>query len=251
VSKIAINADDFGRDAGHNAAVLDAFKAGSLSCASIMVVAPGFEEAVEMTLKHNLRVGLHLCLTCDAALKDDYRPLSGHRCLTLNGDGKRFPNVTFKLLKEYLPQIQEECMMQYEKLRATGIRPTHVDTHMHCVPLYDSSLATALDHVYDKYKIRFIDYRKGKISDKVEQRRIIGWKSIGGNGLDGKMKRLERMVSIIAKSSPKFVWVHSHMDKSSDPGNPRREEYELMVGGAVDKLLKKYSVEMWYPGRNS
>jgi hypothetical protein len=122
---------------------------------------------------------------------------------------------------------------------------------MHCVPLYDSSLATALDPVYDKYKIRFIDYRKGKISDKVEQRRIVGWKSIGGNKHEGKGKRLERMVSIIAKSSPNLVWIHSHIDKSSDPGNPRREEYELMVGGAVKKLLEKHNVEMWYPGRCS
>lgn len=251
MAKIAINADDFGRDHGHNEAVLDAFQCGSLSCASLMVIAPGFEEAVEMTLKHNLRVGLHLCLTCDAALEYDYRPLSGHRCLTLNGEGKRFPNVTFKLLPEYLPQIQEECMMQYEKLRATGIRPTHVDTHMHCVPLYDSSLATALDPVYDKYKIRFIDYRKGRISDKLMQRRIVAWKSVGGNGKEGKSNRLGIMMSKIATSSSDFVWIHCHMDKSADKKYPRNAEYELFTSGALQEYLRVYGVSMWYPGRVS
>src|SRR5215470_19117480 len=63
--RLIVNADDFGRSASINAAVIRAHREGILTTASLMVNEPGFPEAVVLA-RQNLRlgVGLHLTLLC-------------------------------------------------------------------------------------------------------------------------------------------------------------------------------------------
>src|SRR6266403_4871890 len=61
--RLIVNADDFGRSADINEAVIRAHREGILTSASLMVNEPGFEEAVTLARENpRLGVGLHLTL---------------------------------------------------------------------------------------------------------------------------------------------------------------------------------------------
>src|SRR2546426_10738868 len=63
--RLIVNADDFGRSAEINTAVIRAHSEGVLTTASLMVNEEGFEEAVDLARLHPaLGVGLHLTLVC-------------------------------------------------------------------------------------------------------------------------------------------------------------------------------------------
>src|SRR5437588_7983476 len=63
--RLIINADDFGRSAAINQAVIRAHREGVLTSASLMVNEPAFDEAVQLARENpKLGVGLHLTLLC-------------------------------------------------------------------------------------------------------------------------------------------------------------------------------------------
>src|SRR6185436_17114406 len=63
--RLVVNADDFGRSASINHAVIRAYREGILTTASLMVNEPAFQEAVELARHHpRMGVGLHLTLIC-------------------------------------------------------------------------------------------------------------------------------------------------------------------------------------------
>ncbi|HXE52580.1 MAG TPA: ChbG/HpnK family deacetylase, partial [Tepidisphaeraceae bacterium] len=58
---LIINADDFGRSASINRAIIRAHREGVLNSASLMVAGEAFEEAVELACQNpDLRIGLHV-----------------------------------------------------------------------------------------------------------------------------------------------------------------------------------------------
>jgi chitin disaccharide deacetylase len=63
--RLIVNADDFGRSASINAAVVRTHCEGILTSASLMVNEPAFDEAVSLAKQNpTLGVGLHLSLVC-------------------------------------------------------------------------------------------------------------------------------------------------------------------------------------------
>src|ERR1041384_1807606 len=63
--RLIVNADDFGRSASINQAVIRAHREGILTTASLMVNEPAFAEAVALAkVNPRLGVGLHLTLLC-------------------------------------------------------------------------------------------------------------------------------------------------------------------------------------------
>src|SRR5947199_10854853 len=63
--RLIVNADDFGRSASINGAVVRANREGILTTASLMTNEPAFAEAVELARENpGLGVGLHLTLIC-------------------------------------------------------------------------------------------------------------------------------------------------------------------------------------------
>ena len=63
--RLIVNADDFGRSASINQAVIRAHREGILTTTSLMVNEPAFEEAVALARENpTLGVGLHLTLLC-------------------------------------------------------------------------------------------------------------------------------------------------------------------------------------------
>ena len=132
---LVINADDFGLAAGVNRGILDAYDAGTLSSASMMVNAPSFEEAASLVRARapRLGIGLHLNLAAGRPLTD---AVSLRNAAT--GEFHSLVELARRALmgRVRAEEVRRECDAQLRALAATGIRATHLDSHrhMHALP---------------------------------------------------------------------------------------------------------------------
>jgi predicted glycoside hydrolase/deacetylase ChbG (UPF0249 family) len=129
---IIINADDLGRDAGTNQAILDSFKNGYCSSATIMPTMPGFEEACNLVHENKLldNVGLHLTLRDGYPLTEAMKKFSAF--CDSNG---MLANVSVRaplfLSAAEKRVLADEIRAQIARCRAFGLPLTHLDSHYH------------------------------------------------------------------------------------------------------------------------
>lgn len=130
--RLIVNADDFGRSASINQAVILAHRQGILTTASLMVNEPGLSEAVALAHAHpRLGVGLHLSLLCGrAALPAAEIP----GLVNAAGEfGDQPAAVGFKYFwrRGLREQLRAEIRAQFARFRATGLPLDHVNGHLH------------------------------------------------------------------------------------------------------------------------
>ena len=132
VCRLIVNADDFGRAAAINAAVIRAHREGILTSASLMMNEPDCAEAVALAKENpKLGVGLHLTLLC------------GHSALPpgkipglVNERGEFSDNPVaagcrYCFRRDLREQLRAEIHAQFAKFRATGLPLDHVNGHLH------------------------------------------------------------------------------------------------------------------------
>lgn len=129
VTRLIVNADDFGMTRGINRAVVELHDAGVLTSATLMARAAATEEAMEMArATPALGVGCHVVLV-------DGEPVS--RDLTTLAPGGQFHPKLGGFLKALLAgrvraeEIEQEARAQITLLRERGVQLTHLDTHKH------------------------------------------------------------------------------------------------------------------------
>lgn len=108
--RLIVNADDFGDTPQVNAAVIRAYKEGILRFASLMVGRPAAAEAARLARENpGLGVGLHLELCADAPEKAGLRYMFDPKARA---------------------GLEGEIRAQFDRLKALGVAPTHVDGHI-------------------------------------------------------------------------------------------------------------------------
>ncbi len=134
--QLIVNADDFGFSPGVNEGVRLAHEAGALRSATLLAAGAAFDEAVDIAQSlPGLGVGCHLALAGLPAL------CAPAAIPTLAGpDGTLRPTlgafVGPWLRGRIRPEdVRRELAAQIGKVRAAGIRPTHVDGHKHVLAL--------------------------------------------------------------------------------------------------------------------
>ncbi|MDR0267335.1 polysaccharide deacetylase family protein [Paenibacillus sp.] len=127
--KLIINCDDFGQSPALNQAIMALLEEGKVSSATIMAVAPGFEEAAAWTAKRRQpNVGLHLTMTSEFdALR--WRSLTGDPSLH-DDSGYQYRTVKEFELGAATKAVMKEIDAQYERAQKSGITISHVDNHM-------------------------------------------------------------------------------------------------------------------------
>ena len=130
--RLIVNADDFGRSASINAAVLRAHREGILTTASLMVNEAGCAEAVRLAQETpSLGVGLHLTLLCGhSALASELIPglVGRDRAFSDNPVGV---GLRYFLSRPLRAQLEEEIGAQFELFQRTGLPLDHVNGHLH------------------------------------------------------------------------------------------------------------------------
>ena len=129
---IIINADDFGRHAEINRAVEEGLVHGCLRSATVMPGGAAFAGAIDIARRHEeLGLGVHFTLV------DGHPILPPEEIPSLVGsEGDFLPDHT-ALLNRYLKgsinleEVRRELATQLQKVEATGIPISHVDSHQH------------------------------------------------------------------------------------------------------------------------
>ena len=133
MSRLIVNADDFGLTAGVNRAILELHRAGVLTSATLMARAAATGKAIELALATpSLGVGCHVVLA------DGEPVLPRHEIPSLvNARTGRFQPTLGVFLKRLLAglirpaEMEAEAGAQMALLQSKGVALTHIDTHKH------------------------------------------------------------------------------------------------------------------------
>jgi len=130
--RLIVNADDFGRSASINEAVIRAHREGILTTASLMVNEPACAEAVQLAKANpGLGVGLHLTLLMGQAALP---PAQIGGLVNEQGrfsDAPTATGVRYFFRRELRAQLQAEIHEQFARFRSTGLPLDHVNGHLH------------------------------------------------------------------------------------------------------------------------
>lgn len=130
MTKLILNADDFGLTPGVNQAILELRRCGALTSATLMATAGHTSEGIAGAAHSGLGVGCHVVLV-------DGRPaLPAGQVPALAPNGTFRPTLgafALDLIRGRIPesQIEAEAIAQIRRLRDAGVPLTHVDTHKH------------------------------------------------------------------------------------------------------------------------
>jgi predicted glycoside hydrolase/deacetylase ChbG (UPF0249 family) len=132
-SYLIVRGDDMGRTHASNLAFKECFQEGILTCASIIVPSPWFEEAARMCLEHpEWCVGVHLTMNAEW---QDYRwkpilPVTEVSSL-VDEDGYFYPTAEASIAANPSPEeVNKELRAQLELALKRKIDVQYIDTHM-------------------------------------------------------------------------------------------------------------------------
>ncbi|HBY98435.1 MAG TPA: hopanoid biosynthesis associated protein HpnK [Chloroflexi bacterium] len=130
--QVILNADDFGRSAAINAAVMQSHREGVLTSASLMVAGDAVEAAVALARETpTLAVGLHVVVVAGRAVLP---PNEIPHLVDGRGWFPRDPvrtGLRYFLMNRAKQELARELAAQFDRFAATGLPLSHVDSHLH------------------------------------------------------------------------------------------------------------------------
>ena len=131
-ARVVVNADDFGLCEEINRGVAESFDRGIVRSASLLPTGGEFEQAVELArARPGLDLGVHLALT-------QTRPVSPPAEVpSLVDGGGRFAASWGVFVRRYLggrvrlAEVEREFRAQIDRVLATGLELSHLDSHQH------------------------------------------------------------------------------------------------------------------------
>lgn len=125
MKKLIVNADDFGRTHGINLGILECFRNGIVTSATVMINMHFAQEAIQIAIDNKIPLGLHLNITGGESYLTGSNYLFGDKGKVKDAYKNKgsFSVQDMKIIiKEYEAQIAEF-------LRLTKRMPTHLDHH--------------------------------------------------------------------------------------------------------------------------
>ena len=151
MSKLIINADDFGLHTAVNEGIISGHTKGVITSTSLLASGAAFNEAVEMAKKYpKLGIGIHIALV--GGLNPVSDPSEIPTLVTKEGV---FVDSYVEFMKRIYSgsinydEVRKEIRNQVSKIIDTGINVTHIDghQHMHVLPsIIPIILQQALQH---------------------------------------------------------------------------------------------------------
>jgi predicted glycoside hydrolase/deacetylase ChbG (UPF0249 family) len=133
MTRLIVNADDFGQTSGINRAVLELHKAGLLTSATLMARAAATDQAIEIArATPTLGVGCHIVVT-DGESVLPAAQIPSLLDWSTNHFVPSLPAFLGRLFAGRIraEEVEMEARAQIQYLQSRGLHVTHVDTHKH------------------------------------------------------------------------------------------------------------------------
>lgn len=153
LTKVVVNADDFGLTPRVNAGIVRAYEEGVVTSASLMPVGKGFEDAVQhYRACPGLDIGVHLTLVGE-------RPLLREGS-SLARDGGHMPRTARSFVSDFVlgrirkDDVERELRSQIERVIDKGVSVSHLDSHQHLHAF--PGITEVVHRLADEYRIPFV-----------------------------------------------------------------------------------------------
>jgi predicted glycoside hydrolase/deacetylase ChbG (UPF0249 family) len=138
---LIVHADDLGIAQSVNAAFFQGFAAGLINSGSAIVPSPWFSEIAAFSRSHpDADIGLHLTLTSEKGGKCWPSVAPPAQVSSLVDPKGCLPQAWTADTCSHATQIEIELRAQIEKAYASGLRPTHLDSHQFRLQWSNASL---------------------------------------------------------------------------------------------------------------
>jgi predicted glycoside hydrolase/deacetylase ChbG (UPF0249 family) len=222
--KIILHADDLGISARVNEAIFSLMDERKLTSASILANGPAFAEAVRLVPSYpDCSFGVHLNIT-------EFAPLTaGLGAEPFLGAKKR--RQRFASRSSFHEAIFEEWTLQVQRVRAAGVRISHVDSHHHThtrLSLYKVLAKLCREQQIQRVRIRQTFTVRAAGSRWRLDNRLYNW-------------RLRRRFSCVdefgalAAFSPHRLDPEATVEIMVHPGNPRYEGETELLRSSIDE----------------
>jgi len=128
---LIINADDFGMSKEVNEGTKLGIKRGLITSVSVMANMPLYNDAIVFLRKNpRISVGLHFNITEGSPL---ILPKDAKNLIREDNFFYHWPNMLARVSigSILITEIEKELRAQYDKLKSSGLRITHIDSHHH------------------------------------------------------------------------------------------------------------------------
>ena len=237
MSKLIINADDFGYCSSVNKAIINAHHNGVVTSCTIMTGMPGFEEGVKLLSQNpTLTCGVHMTLTC-------YKPvLSTHKTLT-DKNGYFFRRFSDEIIKNIdLNEVYDEFCAQIDKAINAGINITHLDSHHHIHTLPE--LKGVIKKITDKYQLPIRGGFKYEHDLNVNVIPLIGTFYKNNVSVDFFKKHIDMNDYDIADMMCHPGFVSNFLKESTSYCDEREKEYEILTSKEFKNTLDELNIEL-------
>ncbi|MFS0673631.1 chitin disaccharide deacetylase [Ornithinibacillus sp. 179-J 7C1 HS] len=242
--KLIVNADDFGYTRAVTYGIVDAFKNGIVTSTTMMCNSPHVDHAVEIAKQNpELGVGVHLVLTSGTPLSRNVPSL------TDNNGSFYSQHVIFDHAEP--EDIEREWTAQIERFLATGLRPTHLDSH-HNVHEHDIALPIAIS-LADKYGVPLrmanneptTDITYNAVKRTTFMMREFYGDQVSYETLEGQL----RSVSELSENEKVEINCHpAYIDpdliSKSSYVDIRMKEYEILTSDRIKNYLHELGIQL-------
>ena len=258
---LIIHADDMGLAHSVNTATIKAFDNKGITSGSIMVPCPWAQEIISYVKDHpGMDVGIHLTLTAEWDLYKWGGVTSSDQISSLlDKNNNFFPSVEALGKSAKGADAEKELRAQVDKVIASGIKPTHLDTHMGSV-LANPELVKIYLSLSDIYHLpvlfprAYLSWFQPEMAKSMESKIflldnlfMLEPKMIAGNWIDAYKTGIESL-----KPGLNEIIVHLAIDNDEmqavckghdDYGSVwRQKDLDMVSGSEFKELLKANNV---------
>ncbi len=238
MTKLIVNADDFGLSEAVNYGIISAYKNGIVTSTTIMAGMPFFDHAVELLNENRgLGCGVHMTLSLN-------KPVFNYHKTIVDENGNFYKRITNELVEEKfdLDEVYEEFCAQINKVINSGVKVDHLDSHHHVHTL--SSLKPVIEKIVKKYNLPI----RGGFESEIDYDNIIPMtesfynKNVTDDYFEKFINELKNHDVIDVMCHPAFI--DEQLVNSTSYAMQRMKEYSILTSKKVKEFLRENNIEL-------
>lgn len=238
MTKLIVNADDFGLSEGVNYGIISAYKNGIVKSTTVMVNMPGFQHGLTLLSENKgLGCGVHMTLSLNKPI------LSTHKTI-VDENGNFYRRITNELIREKfdLDEVYSEFCAQINKAMESGIKVSHLDSHHHVHTL--TELKPVIEKIVKKYELPI----RGGFEEVLDYNKVIPMidsfynDNVCENYFENNIEKIKEYGIVDIMSHPAFI--DKTLFNATSYSMKRMDEHEILISLKVKELLEKHNIEV-------